>query len=85
MVDGGEVTVEVNYDGTAAGTANVLAGLVTNTATQTVVVQFNGAATSKWQGAGFVTGIGHAIPFDDKVTQTVNVKFAGAIAYTDEA
>jgi predicted secreted protein len=85
MLDGGEITMEVNYDGTAAGTGNTLAAQLTNSA-QVVVVEFNnGGTTSSWNCSALITGIGHAIPFDDKVSQTVTMKVAGAITFTDEA
>jgi len=41
--------------------------------------------TSTWACPGFITTLGHAIPFDDKVTQTLTIKFtadpAGIINY----
>ena len=84
MLDGGEITLEVNYDGTAAGTANMLAAQLTSSA-QAVVVEFNnGGTTSSWSCSAFITGLGHAIPFDDKVTQSVTIKAAGEPTYTDQ-
>ena len=32
--------------------------------------------------SGFVTGIGMAIPLEDMMTQTVNIKFTGTITFT---
>jgi len=84
MLDSGEITVEINYDGTAAGSANDLNTMKTNTA-QTILITFNGTATSTASCSGFITAIGHAIPFDDKVTQSVGLKLTGSLTYTDEA
>ncbi len=96
LLDAGEVTMEVNYDGTAAGTANFLQGRLTatlvpvptNPTSQTLVVlrfydHATAASRSNWVCPGLVTGLGHAIPFDDKVTQSVTVKLTGQPTYTD--
>jgi predicted secreted protein len=89
MLDAGEVTMEINYDGTAAGTADKLNTLKTATA-MTWTVTIDDAATtaqtnSSWACAGFVTALGHAIPFDDKVTQSVTIKCTGLPTYLDIA
>jgi hypothetical protein len=84
MLDAGEATLEINYDGTAGGTADKLNTLLTATA-QTITITFNGTATSTWVCAGFMTGLGHTEPFEDKVTQTVSLAFTGAPTYTDES
>jgi predicted secreted protein len=87
MIDAGEVTAEINYDGTAAGTADALATLFTNAA-QYWRITFDDNTTasncSRIDFSAFLTGIGHAIPFDDKVTQTITLKASGAATYTDE-
>lgn len=86
MLDSGEITLELNYDGTAAGTGNLLAGQMTATTleTMTIVLPAQGAlGTSSWAISGFLTGLGNAIPFDDKVTQTVTIKLSGLYTYTD--
>jgi hypothetical protein len=85
MLDSGEITLELNYDGTAAGTGNFLSQQMTATAqTMTIVLPAQGAGgTSSWAIAGFMTGLGQAIPFDDKVTQTVTIKLTGGYTYTD--
>ncbi len=86
MVDAGEVTMEVNYDGTAAGTADFLAGKLTAT-THIVFIRFGDHTQptneSNWKSAGAITGLGQAIPFDDKVTQSVTIKLSGVATYTD--
>jgi predicted secreted protein len=89
MLDAGELTFTCNYDGTAAGTANELDTLKTATAmTWTVTFDDAGPTTetnSSWASAGFVTALGHAVPFDDKITQDVSVKCTGVPTYVDIA
>jgi len=84
MLDTGEVTVELNYDGTAAGTANYLNTWKTNTAATVLITLYNGTVTSSFSSSGFITALGHAIPFDGKVTQSLGLKFTGSPTYTDE-
>jgi len=77
MLDSGEITFELNYDGTALGTAHALQLLKTNTA-QYWHITFPDHTTETSKSdiycLGFITALGHAIPFDDKVTQSVTVK-----------
>ena len=88
MIDSGEVTIEVNYDGTASGTADFLAGKVGAT-NYLVVVRFGdhtqATNESHWDCMGAITGLGNAIPHDDKVTQSVTIKLSGVATYTDLA
>jgi len=86
MLDAGEVTFELNYDGTAAGTANDLQLLKTNSAQYwhiTFPDHTTEASKSDIYCRGFITALGHAIPFDDKVTQSVTVKLSGVPVFTD--
>jgi len=86
MLDAGEVTFELNYDGTAAGTANDLQLLKTNSAQYwhiTFPDHTTEASKSDIYCQGFITALGHAIPFDDKVTQSVTVKLSGVPVFTD--
>ena len=73
MLDAGECTVDVVYDGTAVAT--FLAAQLTQTA-QTITVTFPDTGT--WAASGFLTSLGHSIPYDDKVSQSVGMKFTGA-------
>lgn len=95
MLDAGELTAELNYDGTALGTAHLLHVLRTTeltysgtTPSQTWKLQFYDRANtnqthSHWQSAGFITSLGHTVSFDDKVTESVTIKFSGVPTYTD--
>ena len=73
MLDAGECTADVVYDGTAVAT--FLAAQLTQTA-QTITVTFPDEGT--WAASGFLTSLGHSIPYDDKVSQSVGMKFTGA-------
>jgi len=88
MKDGGEISLEINYDGTALGTANLLAAQMTETA-QSVALVFpdgtNSTASSDFSFSGFLTALGHAIPLDDKVTQSVTIKVTGTPTYLDNS
>lgn len=87
MLDGSEITMEINYDGSAAGTANDLNTLYRSTATETITIDFNDHATpssaSSFACVGFITTLGHAIPFDDKITQSLTIKLTGVPTYLD--
>ncbi len=91
MLDAGEITVDVNYDGSAAGEANALDGLFTQS-NYTFGISFGDNATSTvvtnnsyWFSGGFMTALGHAIPFDDKITQPITIKLSGVRTYVDLA
>jgi len=84
MADAGEVTVEVNYDGSAAGVANDLntlyqAGAVATT--WTIVF----SDTSDFESFGCITNMSVAVPFDDKITQSITIKLTGKPTFTDVA
>jgi hypothetical protein len=88
MLDAGEATFELNYDGTSGATANNLNTWRTNTAA-TWTVTFNDAAgtvvDSSWACSGFITALGHATDYEGKVSQSLTLKFTGAPTYTDLA
>jgi len=86
MIDSGEITVELNYDATStAGTSNFLKAQTTSSAAAIVITVPKGDGTtnkSTYTGSGFITALGHAIPFDDKVTQSVGIKLTSTLALT---
>jgi len=86
MLDAGEITIEVNYDGTASGTGDFLAGKLAAT-NHLVIIRFGDHTQptneSNWKCQGAITALGHALPFDDKVTQSVTIKLSGVATYTD--
>ena len=81
MIDSGEVTAELNYDGTTIAT--LLKAQTTASASAIVITIPDGDGStnkSTYSGTGFITALGHAIPFDDKVTQTVGIKLTSTLA-----
>jgi len=82
MLDPGEITFDVNYAGAAAGEANSLNTALT-AAAETWTITF--PDTSSWACSGFVTALGFGDPFDDKITQSVTIKFSGVPTFTDVA
>lgn len=96
MLDAGEITFDVNYDGSASGVADTLNSLLTNANTAMIytVGFFDGTASTNvsdvtnhsfFQCKGLMTGLGHAIPFGDKITQPVTIKLTGVRTFTDLA
>jgi hypothetical protein len=87
MLDAGEVTIEINYDGTSAGTADLLSDYLVSSVNTAIVVRFGDHTQptneSHWDCLGAITALGQAIPFDDKVTQSVTIKLSGVATYTD--
>lgn len=86
MLDAGDITIEMNYDGAAAGTANDIAVEFTNV-TQYWRITFNdhtqATNKSRFQSAACITGISFSAPYEDKVTQTLTLSCTGVPSYTD--
>lgn len=83
MIDSGEITAELNYDGTTIAT--LLKNQTTASAAAIVITIPDGDGTtnkSTYTGSGFITSLGHAIPFEDKVTQSVGIKLTSTLALT---
>lgn len=85
MLDPGELTLEMNYDATASGTAHLLDAAQTNTEATWTLTFPGGGTTSTWACKGFITALGHAVPFDDKVTQSLTLKFSGVPSYVEQS
>jgi predicted secreted protein len=77
MIDAGEISCELNYDGTTI--SKLLADNLTSTA-QTVTIKMDNEGL--WSGSGFITSLGHTIPFDDKIQQSVSLKLTGALTHS---
>ncbi len=85
MIDAGEVTFEINYDGADAQTANDLDTALSQAAAETWTILFAGSEASygSWSCSGFVTALSFGNSFEDKITQSVTIKFTGVPTYTD--
>jgi len=82
MADAGELTVEVNYDGT---TSTVAAALQADYAGGTVgdwTITLPGTAASVFACSGLISNLGTAIPKDDKITQSITIKLSGVPSFT---
>lgn len=83
MLDAGEMTFECNYDGVSEETGNDLNTALADATPEEWTITLSD--TSTWVCTGFVTALGFGSPFDDKLTQSVTIKFTGAPVYTDVA
>ncbi len=92
-----EINYDGSDSGNAAilGGTNAATGLLknTNTALMYTVGFFDGTNGtgvtnvtnhSYFQCKGLMTALGHAIPYDDKITQSVTIKFTGVPTYIDQ-
>lgn len=77
LKDGGELSMELNYDPAAHGTIFSSLGEEQN---MKITLPDSGAAEVTF--AGIVTGMSAAAPFDDKLSATVTVKVNGAVTIT---
>ena len=90
MIDAGEVTFDLNFEGAATGGSKILLDQITATAAQAMQVILDdagGTTTQKstWACNGFITGLGVEVPFDDKVVQSVTVKLTGEPTFTEHS
>ena len=80
LLNAGEISVELNYDGSASGNADSL-----QTALETVAevwtIKFPDDST--FVCSGFITSLGGASPMDDKITQSVTIKLTGKPTFTE--
>lgn len=83
MLDAGEITLDINYDGSAAGIVNALNAALASGALETWTVVF--PDTSSFASSGLVTSLGINSPFDDKMTAPVTIKLSGEPTFTDVA
>ena len=80
--DPGEMTFDLKYDASNASAVRAIEERSDSTNPQLYYrIRFNEstntASCSYWQCKGAVTALGHAIPNDGIVTQSVTVKFSG--------
>lgn len=83
MADEGELTCEVNYDGSNSGIADALDTSYQSGTAETWTVTF--PDTSTYVCSGFITNLGIADPFEDKITQSLTIKLTGKATYTQAA
>ena len=78
LKDGGEVTLEVNFDPDSSDTTNWLADLNADTAGYYKIV-FPDA--TEWGFAALMTGFEAGVPLEDKMTASVTYKLTGKPAF----
>lgn len=81
MADAGEVTCELNYASAGGGASEDLQTLFVAGTVENWTIQIASAA-GRWVTSGFISALGAAIPFDDKITQSVTIKFTGIPAFS---
>ena len=83
MFDAGQLSLTINYDGSAAGVANALhAAFLSGVAETWTVVYPDGSIDA---ASGIVSALGAASPFDDKITQPLTIDLTGVPTFTDVA
>jgi hypothetical protein len=93
MNDPGEMTLDLKYDETNAGVLDTVEKRSDATAATSrdtyFQIRFNdhttSASRSTWMCKGFITALGHAVPNDGIVTQSVTIKFSGKPTFTAHA
>ena len=83
LKDPGEMTVDLKYDETNAGLVDAVEKRSESTNDPLYFrVRFaestSSASCTTWSCKGMVTALGHAIPNDGIVTQSMSIKFSGA-------
>ncbi len=83
MRDAGELSLELNFDGSASGNSDALNTALT-AAVQVWTITFPDGST--FAASGFITSLGGgSANNDDKITETVTLKFTAAPTFTDVA
>lgn len=77
MKDGGELSMEVNYDPAEHGT---ILSAVGTSRDHRLTLPDAGAATIAFEG--YVSGFSAQAPYDDKLSATITVKVSGAVTVT---
>lgn len=78
------VSVDLAYDGGAAGTTGLYAALQASLAAGVPgTVSVNGPSTDAWSGSAIVTSLSAEIPADGAVTCSAELTVSGALDYTE--
>ena len=84
LIDGGELTLTVNYSGSASGIADKLNTALDSRAAETWTATL--VDTSYFQGSGFITSLGQQFSSPgDKVSQSLTIKLTGLPIFVDVA
>lgn len=80
LKDGGEISLDLNFDPTGATHKNASGGFLNDFQTGTAVnytLAFSDAATTVWKFSGIPTGFEVEAPIDDKLAATATIKITG--------
>ena len=81
LIEPGEMTVEVLYDGAVAGVQKALDTHFVTQANETFTITFTD--TSTLACSGYISSVSIGAPHDGAVTSSITVKLSGVITYTD--
>jgi hypothetical protein len=81
LIDAGSLDVELNYDNDVAPP---IAGAV-ETITVTFPLKTGESTAANISCSGFMTDSEESVPMDDKLSQSITIKFTGARTYTPGA
>jgi hypothetical protein len=89
LVDGGEITCELNYNETDAVILTGTTYGINNHYPVYWEIEFPDTASisaaSSFNGAGFITSLGHTLDTGSKISQSVTIKLTGAVTYSTAA
>lgn len=83
LADGGDVTIDINFDPTASthiDATGILSKLVASSlpsATTNFRIVYGSSLSKRWNFAGIVTGFSPAAPVGDKLSASVTIKVSG--------
>ncbi len=77
----GDIDLTLNYDGSSTGTANSIETAFKAGTVEVWTIVYPDGSTDV--GSGFIMSRSKAIPFDDKMEQSITIKATGVWAYTD--
>jgi predicted secreted protein len=83
MADEGELSVDVVYDGTAAGVGQKLDSAFESKVVQTWTITW--PDTSTFVCPGHITNLGTATTYEKEITQSLTIKLTGNATYTPSA
>jgi predicted secreted protein len=80
MADNGELGIDLVYDGSSGGSAQVLDTAYESKVAQTWTITWPDGST--FAASGFITNLGTPGSYDKEVTQTITIKITGQATYT---
>ena len=83
MKDAGEITCEINRDGSASGEANIINNTVGIGVKDTALINF--ADGSSFSCEGFITSISDSSSYDDKETTSITITLTGVPTFAAAA